>query len=132
MSKKSKSKKIEILEIEGGQNIMVFESSDHTQFVYDAERFPPTRHFTAKIQLSVGGEPGAMVYDKKRNLNLVIPRKWGEEIFESFGLVKSKVSFPANVKGYFECSIDKEGRLNVHAYQRPTANCKMVKENRND
>lgn len=51
----------------------------------------------------------------------MIPRKWGEEIFESFGLVEPGISFPANVKGYFECSIDEEGRLNVHAYQRPTA-----------
>ena len=117
----NKPKRIEILEVKGAKNIMIFERSDHTQFNYDAELYPPTRHFTAKIQLSIGGEPRAMVYDKKRNLNLVIPRKWGKEIFESFCLVEPKVCFRASVKGYFECSIDKKGRLNVHAYQRSTA-----------
>jgi len=102
-------------------SLIVFESSNHTKFTYSANLYPPSRHFTAKIQLSIDGEPRTIIYTKKKDLMLIIPRKDGEEIFGAFGLVQPDVDFPVDVKGFFECSINGKGKLLVHAYQRPNA-----------
>ncbi len=101
--------------------IIIFDSDDHTRYEFDRKLYPPGRHFTAKIQLGISGELRTIVYTKKKDVLLVVPIEWGREIFEAYGLVEPEVCFEAANKGYFECSIDSDKKLVVHAYQNPRA-----------
>lgn len=68
------------------------------------------RPFVVKMQLSIGGEPGTLVYSRDRSFEQIFPREMGEEVFRKF---KLKYTTLGGVKAFFLVKINKKNELEV-------------------